>query len=442
MKRKIYTDLIRWKDSAKRKPLILRGARQTGKSYLLSEFGRNEFSDFHLFDFERDGKDLIPLFAETLNPKQLIQSLGLYQERPIKNTDLIVFDEIQNCPRALTSLKYFCEEMPDQPISAAGSLLGVAMLESAYPVGKVTYLDLFPMSFEEFLRNSEHQMLAEAFNISWKDKSISSITHAGLWERLKEYYVTGGMPEAVATFFRYGDEKAEGLMAAREIQRELIRSFMQDFAKHSGTVNAAHIAAVFEDVPRQLFGNIDGSVKRYRFKKAVPGVRGFAQLEGPIGWLEKAGLVHKVPVCQRAEIPFAAFTKNNMFKLFLCDIGLLGSMLDLAPSELLNQDFGITKGFFAENYVACEWKSAGVPNLCSWSERNSEIEFLLSMNGGVVPIEVKSGIRTRSKSLQQFRLKYNPKRTIKISGKPLSMKDETLVNVPLYYAGHVPALFE
>ena len=439
MKRKIYTDLIRWKDSLKRKPLILRGARQTGKSYLLSEFGRNEFSDFHLFDFERDGKDLIPLFAETLNPKKLIQSLSLYQERPIKNTDLIVFDEIQNCPRALTSLKYFCEEMPDQPISAAGSLLGVAMLESAYPVGKVTYLDLFPMSFEEFLKNSEHQMLAEAFNTSWKDRSVSSITHAGLWERLKEYYVTGGMPEAVAAFFRCGDEKAEGLMAAREIQRELILSFMQDFAKHSGTVNAAHIAAVFEDVPRQLFGNINGSVKRYRFKKAVPEIRGFAQLEGPIGWLEKAGLVHKVPVCQRAKIPFAAFTKNNMFKLFLCDMGLLGSMLGLTPGELLNQDFGITKGFFAENYVACEWKSAGVQNLYSWSERNSEIEFLLTMNGGVVPVEVKSGIRTRSKSLQQFRLKYNPKRSIKISGKPLSMKDETLVNVPLYYAGYVPA---
>lgn len=437
MKRKAYTDLIRWKDSSRRKPLILRGARQTGKSYLLSEFGRNEFSDFHLFDFERDGKNLIPLFAETLNPQRLIQSLSLYQERLIKSSDFIVFDEIQNCPRALTSLKYFCEEMPEQPICAAGSLLGVALLESAYPVGKVTYLDLYPMSFEEFLENSGHEMLSDVFATSWRDRNVSTIAHARLWERLKEYYVTGGMPEAVSAFFRCGDEQAAGLMAAREVQRELIRSFMQDFAKYSGATNAAHIAAVFEDVPRQLFGNIDGSVKRYRFKNAIQGIRGFAQLEGPIGWLEKAGLVHKVPVCERAQLPLEAFTKRNMFKLFLCDIGLLGSMLDLTPGELLNQDFGVTKGFFAENYVACEWKAEGVKNLYSWSERNSEIEFLLSSDNGIVPVEVKSGIRTRSKSLQQFRLKYNPTQVIKISGKPLSTEDETFINVPLYYAGYV-----
>ena len=440
MKRVLYAELLKWKEIHGRKPLILRGARQVGKSYLLSEFGRQEFPDFHLFDFEKNGRELVPLLEESLDPQRLIQDLALYQEKPIGPSDLIIFDEIQNCPRALTSLKYFCEELPDQPICAAGSLLGVAVLESAYPVGKVTHLDLFPMSFEEFLINSGHSLLLEAFNSSWAKGSTSPVVHAKLWDRLKEFYVTGGMPEAVATFFGHGKEHAAGLLAARDVHRELLRSFMQDFAKHSGAVNAAHIAAVFEDVPRQLFGHVDSSVKRYRFKHAVPGIRGFAQLQGPIGWLEKAELVHRVPVCQRAEVPFQAFTKANMFKLFVCDVGLLGSMLGLSPAVLMKQDFGITKGFFAENFVACEWLAAGQQALYSWSERNSEIEFLLASDEEVIPVEVKSGLRTRSQSLRQFRLKYNPRRTVKISGHPLSAGDSSLMHVPLYYAAKVPDL--
>jgi len=439
MKRILYAELLRWKGMQGRKPLVLRGARQVGKSYLLSEFGRQEFPDFHLFDFEKNGRELVPLFEKSLDPQRLIQDLGLHQERPIGPSDLILFDEIQNCPRALTSLKYFCEELPRQPVCAAGSLLGVAVLERAYPVGKVTHLDLFPMSFEEFLINGGHDLLLEAFYSSWEQGDTSPVVHSKLWDRLKEFYVTGGMPEAVATFFRHGNEQAAGLLAARDVQRELVRSFMQDFAKHSGAVNAAHIAAVFEDVPRQLFGHVDASVKRYRFKHAVPGIRGFAQLEGPIGWLEKAGLVHRVPVCQRAEVPFQAFTKANMFKLFVCDVGLLGSMLELSPAVLMGQDFGITKGFFAENFVACEWLAAGKQSLYSWSERNSEIEFLLAVDEEVIPVEVKSGLRTRSQSLRQFRLKYSPLRAIKISGHPLATGDGSLVHVPRYYAAKVPS---
>ena len=440
MKRKIYTELLRWKELKARKPLILRGARQVGKSYILSEFGRKEFSELHVFDFEKDGKQLISLFEETLNPQKLIENLALFCEKPIKTTDLVIFDEIQNCPRALTSLKYFCEEMPQQPVCAAGSLLGVAVMESAYPVGKVTHLDIFPMTFEEFLLNSGEKMLFDAYIFSWEEKRVSSVLHSRLWEKLKEYYVTGGMPEAVAAFFGYEDQKMEGMQAARQVQRELVISFMQDFAKHSGAVNAAHIAAVFEDVPRQLSGNIDCSVKRYRFKDVIKSIQRFAQLEGPVSWLEKAALIHKVPVCVRAEIPFETFTKDNIFKLFLCDIGLLGSMLELTPGTLLNQDFGLTKGFFVENFVACEWKAARKESLYSWMERNSEIEFLLSSDDEVVPVEVKSGLRTRSQSLRQFRKKYNPDHVIKISAKPLSIEDNGQINVPLYYAGRVPGM--
>ncbi len=438
MKRSLYADLLRWKDARTRKPLILRGARQTGKSYLLSMFGRAEFPGFHLFDFEKNGRELAPLFEASLDPQRLVRDLGLYQEKPIEPSDLILFDEIQNCPRALTSLKYFCEDLPGQPVCAAGSLLGVALLESAYPVGKVTHLDLFPMNFEEFLENSGHDLLIEAFHSAWQEGHTSAAVHTKLWERLRAYYVTGGMPEAVAAFFGHGEDEAAGLLAARDVHRELVRSFMQDFAKHSGAVNAAHIAAVFEDVPRQLSGHTDTSVKRYRFKQAVPGIRGFARLEGPIGWLEKAGLVYKVPVCCRAEIPFQTFTKANMFKLFICDVGLLGSMLGLSPSVVMGQDFGITKGFFAENFVACEWMTAGSSSLYSWTERNSEIEFLIASGSDVIPVEVKSGLRTRSQSLRQFLLKYEPSQAIKVSGKPLASLKGSLLNIPLYYAGRIP----
>jgi len=437
MKRAIYEELLSWKEASRRKPLILRGARQVGKSYILSEFGSNEFPAFHHFDFEKDGRDLIPLFDGSLSPEKLIQNLAIFQGRPIAETDLIIFDEIQSCPRALTSLKYFCEEAPHQPICAAGSLLGVAVSEGSYPVGKVGYLDLYPMSFEEFLLNSGQDLLMEAFGSSWDEKDVSSVVHAKLWETLKQYYVVGGMPEAVSVFFQYGDRIAEGLLAVRKTQAALLNSFLLDFTKHSGVVNAAHIAAVFEDVPRQLSGYVDASVKRYRFKDVLPGKRGFVQLEGPIGWLEKAGLLYKVPVCQRAELPLDSFCKANLFKLFVFDTGLLGCMLELSPGALMTQEYGIIKGFFAENFVANEFMHSGERKLFSWMERNSEIEFLLNCEDELIPVEVKAGVRTKAQSLRQYFLKYEPRHAVKISGKPLTKNTAPVINIPLYYSGRL-----
>lgn len=435
VKRFIYNDLLRWKDSPARKPLILRGARQVGKSYILSEFGKNEFPAFHRFDFEKNGTDLIPLFEGSLDPGKILQYLALFQNRPIAQEDLIILDEIQNCPRALTSLKYFCEERPEQPICAAGSLLGVALSNESYPVGKVRYLDLFPMNFEEFLMNSGQDLLADAFDCAWKEKREPSLVHSRLWDLLKEYYVVGGMPEVVSTFFESLDQKAEGLLAARNKQMELLRSFLEDFIKHSGAINAAHLSAVFENIPQQLSGYVDTSVKRYRFKNVLSGGKGYALLESPIHWLEKAGLVYRVEVCSRAELPFKTFCKPNLFKLFIFDIGLLGCMLDLSPKVLMMQDYGLTKGFFAENFVAGEFKASGETSLYSWTERNSEIEFLIEREGEIIPIEVKSGLRTQAKSLRQYILKYNPHRAIKISGHPLSVGSGIVDNIPLYYSG-------
>lgn len=442
MKRLIYKELVVWKNGSARKPLILRGARQVGKSYLLSEFGEREFPTTHLFDFEKDAHRLIPAFEESLDPRKLVQSLALIQNRRIDENHLIVFDEIQNCPRALTSLKYFCEELPKQPLCAAGSLLGVAVSESAFPVGKVSFLDLYPMNFEEFLMNSGQEMLYESFAASFRQGSVSPIVHSALWDSLKEYYVTGGMPEVVRTFFEFGKQKAQAFFAARKIQNDIIGSFLQDFAKHSGAVNAGQIAAIFENIPRQLSGTVDASVKRYRFKDVLPGKKGYAQLANPIRWLERAGLVHRVSLCERPEIPFKAFCKENLFKLFILDCGLLGCMLNLPPETLISQDYGITKGFFAENFVTTELLSAGESNLCSWVGRNSEIEFLFDGNGSPVPVEVKSGSRTKAQSLRQFMLKYTPRHAIKISGKPLSIPETGIISVPLYYAGQLDSVWK
>jgi len=218
------------------------------------------------------------------------------------------------------------------------------------------------------------------------------------------------------------------------VQKVLVDSYSKDFAKHSGKNNSIHIVSVFENVPLQLSVQLDASTKRYYFNHIIPGKRSFAELQGPINWLETAGLVIKVSICNRAEIPLKAFCKNNMFKLFLFDIGLLGSMLDLPIQSGLEQNYGITKGYLAENFVAQELLAAGGGELFAWTERNSEIEFLIYLDGNIVPVEVKAGHRTHAKSLQQFLIKYSPKMAIKLSANQFS-KAGPVIDLPLYLAG-------
>jgi hypothetical protein len=225
------------------------------------------------------------------------------------------------------------------------------------------------------------------------------------------------------------------MQAARRIQTNLVESYASDFSKHSGKTNALHIRSVFENVPQQLASHVNDSTKRFRFKDVIPGKTGYRSLEGPIDWLIQAGLIYKVPICQRADLPLKAFTKPNIFKLYLLDIGLLGAMLELSPATLITQDYGLFKGFFAENYVATEFAAAGERTLYSWTERNSEIEFLADINGQICPIEVKAGHRTKAQSLRQFFIKYNPESAVMISGKPLDLGARRTKSCPLYYAG-------
>ena len=295
------------------------------------------------------------------------------------------------------------------------------------------------MSFEEFLLNSSDNLLHEAFCESLTEGKASSLIHSKLWDKLKEYYVVGGMPGVVSKYFCYPGKQVEGMLQARHLQQELLRDYQSDFSKHSGKVNALHISAILENIPIQLASHMDGSVQRFRFKDVIPGKQGYAALEGPIDWLLKAGLVYKVPVCQKAQLPLKAFTKPNIFKLFLFDVGLLGCMLELDPRTLVLQDYGLIKGFFAENYVACELTASGERQLYSWSERNSEIEFIKDLDGQIVPIEVKAGTRTKAQSMRQYITKYAPPLAVMVSGKPLSLRNQKVLNYPLYDAGRLIA---
>jgi uncharacterized protein len=435
MKRALYTQLLQWKQNPHRKPLLLNGARQVGKTWLLKEFGKTEYPNFHHLDFDRNGAQLDPLFEMDLSPEKLLQNLSIFLEKKIApETDLLIFDEIQNCPRALTSLKYFCEEMPALNLCAAGSLLGVSLSRESFPVGKVDMLHLYPMRFEEFLEAGGQTGLLEFIGNAFTKKEIPHAAHEKLCDLLKDFYVVGGMPQAVQAFLRSGD-KFSGFMSARDVQKALVEGYQGDFQKHAGKSNALYIQSLFRNIPVQLARTMDESVTRFRFKDVIPGKKSYRDLEGPISWLVKAGLALQALIAERAELPLLSFCKQNFFKLYLFDIGILGAMLDLAPRTLALENYGMMRGFFVENFVAAELKAGGSEHLIGWSEGSSEIEFLLSGEYGIVPLEVKAGHRTKAKSLGQYFHKYGPARAIKLSQKNIDLSTGNVVYIPLYLAG-------
>lgn len=432
LQRTLYNKLKQWKTSTTRKPLLLQGARQTGKSYLLEHFGRSEFKNSFLFNFEKEPV-LKEIFQCDLDPQRILRELSLAKGKSINQaSDIVVFDEIQECPKAISSLKYFSEEIPELALAGAGSLLGVKLSHESFPVGKVEFLHLYPLNFTEFVKAAGNVLLNEILATS-NLKNISTIAHGQLWQLLKEYFITGGMPQVVVEYLNLRPTPVEARKRARQLQRDLIDSYYKDFAKHSGANNALHVVSVFENIPMQLAGNLEGSVKRYKFKDVIPGKKGYSDLQGPIDWLIQAGLAIKVKVCNRAEIPLETFCKPNIFKLFIFDVGLLGCLLDLPVEALLNDDYGIAKGYFAENFVAQELLATEIINLYSWTERNSEIEFIIVEHKSVVPIEVKSGTRTQAKSLQQYIHKYSPSRALILSKNNFSIKPGSGVQyIPLY----------
>ncbi|GAB5411469.1 MAG: ATP-binding protein [Chlamydiales bacterium] len=430
MKRKTMNNLLVWKNEKPRKPLLLKGVRQVGKTHLLKTFGEKHFPHFHYFNFEKEPQ-LAKIFEEDLDPKRILTELSFHLDTPIQvGKDLVIFDEIQECPKALTSLKYFQEDCADLHLCGAGSLLGLHLNSGSFPVGKVTFETLHPLTFEEFLWATKSKSIPY-----YQDPlQISQLVHEHLWKELKHYFIIGGLPEAISIFCKYQDDLFEAFQKVRKKQKDLLKSYYADIAKHSGKVNAMHIDRVFCSIPTQMSGVHDGSISRYKFRGVVPGITHYNRLANAIDWLEATGLAIKVPIINSAQLPFKAYTKENTFKLLLFDVGILGSMVDLPPKTLLDADYGSYKGYFAENFVAQELLSGDRENLYCWQEKKAEVEFILEVDGEVIPVEVKAGNNLKAKSLQIFDQKYHPKKKIIFGGSAPDRRGKTSF-LPLYLAG-------
>lgn len=419
MKRNLITQLTKWAHSADRKPLLLNGVRQVGKTYLLRQFAAANFPRTHYFNFEKDAA-LHVIFESNLAPERILNGLRFYADCDIdEKKDLIIFDEIQACPLALTSLKYFQEEMPALQLASAGSLLGLSLGAGSFPVGKVDMLTLHPLSFYEFLMAmDDEKSLAILQDINFQT-TMPEIAHRHLWEQLKLYFVVGGLPEAVNVFLKNKHNLYTALQKVRDKQQELIAGYYADIAKHAGKINSMHIDRVWRAVPSQLNTAHEGGAEKFTFKNIIPGINRYSRLVNVIDWLEATHLIIKVPIINNAALPLSAYSKENTFKLFMFDVGILGAMSDLSPNTILDYDYGTYKGYFAENFVAQMFLMSGVKQLYSWRENQAEIEFLRDIDGEIIPVEVKSGWVTKAKSLAVFSEKYKPRYRVIFSAKNL-----------------------
>jgi len=433
MKRRLLKQLETWRTKKNRKPLILKGVRQCGKTYLLEQFGKQGFNRYHIINLEQQ-KSARALFQEDLDPARIIDELQFYINNPIDiNNDLVIFDEIQACPEALTSLKYFCEDLPELALCSAGSLLGLHLSEGSYPVGKVDTMHLYPMTFSEFLSGIGDDLAAEYFSTIDLSSNISSVVHDRFWKRLKHYFITGGLPEVVSVFTENQNNLYEASKLVRLKQAELIKAYYADIAKHAGKVNAMHIDRTWHAVPKQLSETIDGQANRFKFKGIIPGINRYSRLVNVIDWLEATDLVINIPVINTIRQPLSAYTKINMFKLLMFDVGLLGAMSGLDPKTILDYNFGSYKGYFAENFVAQQLIASNHPKMFNWHEGIHEVEFILQYEGEAYPIEVKSGKRVKAKSLKNYIQKYHPPKSFILSANNIKHNSKSnVLHLPLY----------
>ena len=421
------------------------GARQVGKTYAITRFGNENFNAVHTFNFE-ERPNLRAIFEYDLEIERIIKELSFLSEKKIDPiNDLIFFDEIQACPRALTALKYFREKMPKLAVCSAGSMLGVTLSEESFPVGQVEFTYLRPIDFEEFLLGCNLTKQHQALQAIIKGEIRAELVHEQLWRALKDYYVVGGLPKAVLQYAENIKSDQTAFYQVRKVQSDILSSYLADFSKHAGKINAVLIRSVFENIPIQISIAIDESVGRYKFNQVTPAVRGYSKLKGPIDWLVNCALVNKTKIAKRNEYPLESFCEENIFKLYLFDIGILGCMFDLPASVIVNEDYGIAKGYFAENYVCQALASSSFEKrkFYSWAEGKSELEFIESISGTLVPVEAKAGKRLRAKSLASFNNRYHPELSVKISARPLQyLAEQKLLHVPLYCAGHLAELCE
>jgi predicted AAA+ superfamily ATPase len=435
VKRDLYQTLLDWKASARRKPLLLKGARQTGKTHLLRELADREYEQALYIDFEAD-PEAAGFFERDLDPHRVIRELGVYKGVRLRpERDILVLDEIQVSNRALLSLKYFLEDAPEYHVAAAGSLLGIkTSVPGSFPVGKVSFLDLRPLTFMEFLDAREAAQYRQLLESTESSTPLSEPLHKELLALMREYYFAGGMPEVVDHHCRGGD--VEG---TRQIQRGIIDSYVLDFAKHAPGPDVPKLTRIWGSIPRQLAREN----KKFKYTDVKKGARA-RQYEAALTWLEDAGLIHLCRAVSRAAIPLAHYADESCFKVYPLDVGLLGAMAATPLDVLVRGErlFNEYEGAFVESYVAQQLVRGGGA-LHYWRSRGgrAELDFLLERDARVVPLEVKAGINPRGKSLRSFDQQFAP--PVLARANLLNLKhDGKVLNVPLYAVSELGRLIE
>ena len=434
MERLVYNKLIEWKQlpDKERKPLIVQGARQVGKTWLLETFGHQEFESVAEINFEEQ-KQLISLFEEDFDTERILRTIQFATGVNLKpGKTLIIFDEIQEAPRGLLALKYLLKHAPQYHIVAAGSLLGVALhKEESFPVGKVTFLDVYPLSFEEFLMAmGQDDMVTLLRNADWETVRLFKERFI---DYLRQYYYVGGMPEAVQTYVR-----THNANKVRKIQQDLLRSYDRDFSKHPPKEVVPRLKMVWNNIGSQLAKEN----KKFIYNAIRKGARA-KDFELAIEWLVNAGAVYKVTRVRQASLPLKGFEDMDVFKLFAVDIGLLGAMVGLDANTLLsgNEIFTQYKGALTEQYVLQQLQCEEGLSIHYWASDGgmAEVDFVVQIDGRIVPVEVKAEENLKSKSLKSYNEKYKPKLSVRMSMSDFR-QEPTLTNLPLYAANWLKML--
>ena len=428
MYRKVKEKLKQWKQNPYRKPLILQGPRQVGKTYLALEFGREEYENVAYFNFQTDGR-LMETFEENIQPSYLLPILSRISKTSIiKEKTLIIFDEIQLSERALTSLKYFCEEAPEYHVFAAGSLLGVAVNREqfSFPVGKVDMIDMYPMDFEEYLLAKGEEELRNRIRSSFDtNEALPSAVHEDALRLYREYLVVGGMPECVAKYIETGDH-----ILIRQTQETILAGYMSDMSKYNKNTEIPKTRLTYNSIVTQL----SRQNTRFQYKLVKKGGRA-SELENAIEWLVLSGIVDRVYGLEQAKKPLENYKDIDAFKIYMSDTGLLLAKQQVVPEDVLynTHELDEFKGGMTENYVDVQLKTSGYTTYFWTGDNNSEVDFVIQREGKIIPIEVKAAENVRAKSLNIFMKKYDSDYAIRLSTKNFGF-EEGKKAVPLYAA--------
>ena len=424
LKRNAMNALTNWKSDKERKPMVLKGARQVGKTWLMKEFGKNYYESFVYFNFDEED-ELKSIFETNKNPQRIIELLSMITgEKILPEETLIIFDEIQECPDALNTLKYFKEKANNYHVIAAGSLLGTLLAApKSYPVGMINLLDIYPLTFDEFLAAVDPALYAYYDSIQ-KEQQIEEIFHHRLLESYHNYLIIGGMPECVASWIKYKDPAR-----ISQIQHELITVYENDFSKHNSKVNSGRILMVFRSIVAQLAKPNE----KFMYGAVREGGRA-RDFEEAIEWLVSAGMLNRVYNVSKPEHPLSAFDKQEHFKLFVFDTGLLKHMAGIDNSAILLKTDYQFKGPLIENYVLQQLRGQFEVEPRYFSDKNSEIDFVLQYGTEIIPVEVKGGENKSTPSFKKYIAERCPKHTLRFSERGYR-QDGDIINVPLYLTG-------